>query len=121
MNYHKFKKAIAQSWCQDTAYHKDAPNWTPNNPALGQCAVTALLFNEFFGGTIYSGISDTGIMHFWNTKYGFKIDLTKQQFSGKIKFTNITQWDRRDLLQTGDVAVRYELLKKKVLATYAEI
>lgn len=121
MNYHKFRKAIAQSWCQDTAYHKDAPNWTPNNPALGQCAVTALLFNEFFGGAIYSGVSDGGIMHFWNKKYGFKIDLTKQQFSDKIKFSNITQWDRKDLLQTGDVAARYELLRKRVLAAYEEI
>lgn len=121
MNYHKFKKVIAESWAQDTAYYKDAPHWTPNNPSLGQCAITALLFNEFFGGTIHSGISDGGIMHFWNKKYGFRVDLTKQQFSGKIKFSNITQWNRKELLQTGDVAERYELLRKRFLTAYEKI
>ena len=121
MNYHKFKKAITKSWAQDTAYYKDAPHWTPNNPAIGQCAVTALLFNEFFGGTIYSGVSNGGIMHFWNTKFGFKIDLTKQQFSNKIDFFNVTRWDRKDLLQTGDVAERYDLLRKRFLTACEKI
>lgn len=121
MNYQKFRKALAKSWAHDTAYYKDAPNWTPTNPSLGQCAITALLFNEFFGGTIHSGVSDSGIMHFWNKKYGLKIDLTKQQFPQKIKFSNINRWNREELLQTGDVAARYEQLKKKVLTVYEEI
>lgn len=118
MNYFKFKKALSKAWGQDTAYHKDAPNWTYDNPALGQCAITALLFNEYFGGTIYSGISESGIVHYWNRKCGIKIDLTKQQFNTKLKFSNIKLWNREELLSTGNVAERYDTLKNRTISLY---
>lgn len=118
MNFYKFKKALAKSWGKDTAYHKDAPNWTPENPALGQCAITALLFNEFFGGKIYSGVSESGIVHYWNKKLGLKIDLTKQQFDKKIKFFEVTLWERNHLLSTGNVEERYLLLRKRFIEQY---
>lgn len=118
MNYYKFKKALVASWAQDTAYHKDAVNWTPQNPALGQCAITALLFNEFFGGKIYSGVSEAGIVHYWNKKFGLKIDLTKQQFDKNIKFCEVTLWDRDHLLSTGNVEERYLLLRKRFMEQY---
>lgn len=118
MNYCKFKKALQKAWGQDTAYHKDAPNWTPDNPALGQCTITALLFNEYFGGAIYSGISEGGIVHYWNRKYGIKIDLTKQQFSTKLKFSNIKLWNRDELLATGNVTERYNILKERTMSLY---
>lgn len=121
MNYYKFKKALAMSWAQDTAYHKDAPNWTPENPALGQCAITALLYNEFFGGKIYSGTSKNGIVHYWNKKNGIKIDLTKQQFKAPLKFNNITFWSRDELLKTGNVAERYNIFKQRVMENYKHI
>lgn len=113
MNYFKFKKALPKSWCKETAYKKDADGWSIDNPALGQCAVTALLFNEFFGGTIYSGISKDGVMHYWNRWCGIKIDLTKQQFSDKKSFEQIRRWERNELLLTGDVKCRYMLLKER--------
>ncbi len=118
MNFSKFKQALKRSWQKDTAYYKDAPNWTSDNPALGQCAVTALLFNEFFGGKIYSGTSNDGIVHYWNKRFGIKFDLTKQQFKKKLKFYKITKWDRNDLLKTGDVQERYELLRQRTLSNY---
>lgn len=118
MNFYKFKKALAKSWRKDTSYHKDAPNWTPENPALGQCAITALLFNEYFGGKIFSGESETGVVHYWNKKFGFKIDLTKQQFDQKIKFCEVKLWERNQLLSTGNVEERYLLLRKRFIEQY---
>lgn len=115
MNYFKFKHNLPKAWCKETAYKKDAGNWSVDNPALGQCAVTALLFNEFFGGDIYSGVSEDGIMHFWNKWLGIKVDLTKQQFSEKKVFSQIQRWDRDELLLTGDVEVRYILLKQRFI------
>lgn len=114
--YSKFVEALQISWGKDTAYRKDAENWTPQNPALGQCAITALLFNEFYGGKIYSGESETGIVHYWNRKFGLKYDFTKQQFNEDIKFKKIRRWNRDDLLATGNVLERYELLKSRVLS-----
>ena len=112
MNYFKFKKALPKAWCKETAYKKDADNWSIDNPAIGQCAVTALLFNEFFGGSIYSGVSEDGIMHYWNRWLGIKIDLTKQQFSEKKVFGQIKKWGRSELLLTANVEVRYSLLRQ---------
>ncbi len=106
-------KAIEKSWGKDTAYHKDAPYWTPENPARGQCAITALLINEYYGGKIISGVSDEGIYHFWNVINGEKVDLTEEQFDKKLNFNNITTWTREDLLETGDVLERYKILKKR--------
>lgn len=114
-NYSKFVEALHFSWGKDTAYRKDAENWTPQNPALGQCAITALLFNELYGGRIYSGVSDDGIVHYWNRKLGIKCDFTKQQFTKKMRFKEIKKWNREELLKTGNVAERYELLRERVL------
>lgn len=113
--FKRFIKALTASWSKDTAYRKDAENWTPQNPALGQCAITALLFNEFFGGRIYGGISDTGILHYWNKKFGIKFDLTKQQFPSKMRFKNTKCWTRKELLSSGNVAERYEILRSRVI------
>lgn len=121
MNFYKFKKALTKSWGKDTAYHKDAPNWTLENPALGQCAITALLFNEYFGGKIFSGVSETGIVHYWNKILGIKVDLTKQQFKSNLTFKNITAWSRSDLLETGNVAERYNILKQRTLENYKKL
>lgn len=118
--YKRFKIALSNSWGKDTAYRKDAEHWTKENPALGQCAVTALLFNELFGGKIYSGISENGIVHYWNRKAGIKIDLTKQQFSEKLHFKNVKRWNREDLLATGNVAIRYAILRDRVLSAMKE-
>ena len=121
MRFYKFKKALKKSWSQDTAYHKDAPNWTPDNPALGQCAISALLFNHFFGGKIYSGVSKSGVFHYWNKKWGIKIDLTKSQFSEKLDFKNVSLWMPEDLLSTGNVSERYSLLKSRFDYNYSKL
>lgn len=109
----KFIKAIEKSWGKDTAYRKDAPFWTTENPARGQCAITALIVNEYYGGQIYSGVSDNGIYHYWNVIRGEKVDLTEKQFETKLTFNNITKWDRDALLATGDVLERYSILKER--------
>lgn len=120
MNYFKFKKALPKSWCKETAYKKDAENWSASNPALGQCAVTALLFNDFFGGEIYSGVSEDGVMHYWNRWLGIKVDLTKQQFPKRKIFKQIKRWDRNELLLTGDVRNRYSLLRRRFMNNIEE-
>ena len=110
----KLKKAIQKSWGVDTAYKDDIPKWSTDNPAAGQCAVTALIIHDYFGGRIYSGMSQDGVVHYWNKIYGFKIDITRSQFKETKKFTNITKWIADDLLQTGNVRERYAILKERI-------
>jgi hypothetical protein len=114
VNIFILKKALKDSWCKETAYHKDSPNWSLSNPSVGQCAITALVVNHYFGGKIISGVSDDGIYHFWNKIYGIKIDFTKDQFRMKKKFKNIKVWNRGELLETGDVQNRYYMLLERV-------
>lgn len=113
--YSCFRNALEKSWGKDTAYRKDAENWTPNNAALGQCAITALLFNELYGGHIYSGIAHNGVVHYWNRKWGIKFDFTKQQFPHDTVFRKVKCWNRDDLLATGNVLERYTILRQRVL------
>ncbi|NLK72008.1 MAG: hypothetical protein GX285_03185 [Clostridiales bacterium] len=110
----KLKKAIQKSWGVDTAYKDDIPKWSTNNPAAGQCAVTALVIHDFFGGQIYSGVSQDGVVHYWNKVHGIKIDLTRSQFKETKKFSNIIEWNASDLLKTGNVKERYEILRNRV-------
>ena len=37
---------IQASWCKETCYPDDREEWSIQNPALGQCVVTALLVQE---------------------------------------------------------------------------
>lgn len=116
MKYSAFANALEKSWGKDTAYRKDADNWSKDNPALGQCAITALLFNELYGGKIYSGVADNGIVHYWNRKNGIKRDFTKKQFKERLRFKQIRKWNRDELLETGNVKDRYMLLRERVLS-----
>ena len=53
MNLLDLEKALKKSWCKETSY---CPNeWNELNPSLGQCAITALIVNDYFG-EILSGL-----------------------------------------------------------------
>jgi hypothetical protein len=53
----------------DTAYKDDVPKWSIDNPAAGQCAVTALIIHDYFGGQIYSGVSQDGVWFIIGIKF----------------------------------------------------
>ena len=46
------EEALKKAWDQTTCYPPMAEDWSPDNPAYGQCYVTALIVNDFFGGKI---------------------------------------------------------------------
>lgn len=59
---------------------KTSPQWLPENPALGQGNVTALVFCDRFGGEILkTPVEDD--WHFYNRVAGTVYDLTAEQFS----------------------------------------
>jgi hypothetical protein len=110
----KFKKA----WCAETAHPSYRNKWSPDNPSTGQCAVTALIVQDLFGGDIYSckvGKSS----HFVNIINDKIYDLTVEQFGGvdSVKYVNgsFKLRSRKSLLQNKDVMERYQLLKSLVM------
>lgn len=51
-----------------------------NDPTYGQCAITATLVYDLFGGTIHKLKVDGGGTHYFNKINGHYIDLTSDQF-----------------------------------------
>jgi len=74
---------LGKSWCGETSGSND---WSPYNPSLGQCAITALLIQDIFGGTLLrcemldcEGKYVGG--HYWNKlPGGMEVDFTMDQF-----------------------------------------
>lgn len=78
---------LRASWAADTCSPDDlarAP-WTSENPAWGQCDVTALVVHDILGGDltlgeVYLGDEKQGF-HWWNRlANGVEVDLTREQF-----------------------------------------
>lgn len=105
--------ALRRSW---TATTSATPSWTPACPALGQCAVTALVVQDFFGGDLLRAIV-CGDSHYWNRlSNGYEIDLTADQFS-EIRLESSPEVRAREyVLSFSETARRYETLKDAVVA-----
>ena len=79
--------ALRASWCRETCDPGDVADWTPANPARGQCGPTALVLHDLFGGDLLLAEvllpdgSRQGV-HWWNRlPDGREVDLTREQFS----------------------------------------
>jgi hypothetical protein len=70
----EFRGALRRCWSVETS-----PQWLSENPARGQCNVTALVFCDRFGGEILK--TPVGNLHFYNRVAGTVHDLTAEQFS----------------------------------------
>ncbi len=120
------KKALRASWSSETSY---APaTWDPKRAALGQCAVTALVVQDYLGGTIQRGnLTNIAnfeylVCHFWNRlQDGSIIDLTSEQFPAKtLKNVSKTIYPfgkartRHSLLKFETMERRYAILKRNV-------
>jgi len=79
--------ALRAAWSADTCDEVDLADWSPQNPARGQCGVTALVLQELLGGDILLAqvhFVDGGYqgVHYWNRlPNGEEIDLTREQFA----------------------------------------
>jgi hypothetical protein len=106
--------AIEQAWSAATSYYS---NWTAENPAYGQCAVTALVVQDYFGGELVMQVITPGEAHFWNQlKDGSKVDLTERQFekAPAIREIETSHPVRQRVLAFPATAARYAVLKAVV-------
>ena len=88
VHFADLKECFETSWSRKTS--ADPDNWSPDNPAWGQCAVTSLVVSDFFGGTItrldITGAPDPKIAamreHYLNNIVGQNLDFSASQFPG---------------------------------------
>ena len=72
-----------KSWKRETAYpscKRDPQYNLDNDPTYGQCAITAIIVYDLFGGTIHRIRVNGGGTHYFNKINGHYIDLTRDQF-----------------------------------------
>lgn len=68
---------ITRAWSAETSVDNQ---WSPDNPALGQCAVTALVVQDHFGGDLLRVVNES-VSHYFNfLPNGDWVDLTRSQF-----------------------------------------
>ena len=83
MNIEQLKQFLFCKWNKETCSPGLKGSWNEENPSLGQCAITALIVNDFFGGKIMRCMASSG-SHYYNLIDGNIVDLTVEQFLGEI-------------------------------------
>lgn len=83
----KIEKLLLSCWKKETAAPGCQAVWTEQNPAWGQCAVTALLVQNLLGGELIRTAMDPYGSHYYNRlPDGTEVDLTFCQFPAETVF-----------------------------------
>jgi GNAT superfamily N-acetyltransferase len=106
--------AIREAWSSETS--ADPGEWSPENPARGQCDVTAMLVRSYLGGEILvANVLHEGRRverHAWNRlPSGVTIDLTRDQFR---RGERLGEPAAEEPLGLGDARERQNLLADRV-------
>ena len=120
MEIEELKQLLSLSWKKETCTPGLRNEWNEENPSLGQCAITALIVNDIFGGKIMRCIASTG-SHYYNLIDDQMVDLTVEQFLGEIpQYENGEERTREYLLSNEDTKNRYLLLNRNLQSTLEE-
>ena len=99
-------------WCAETCAPRMRADWTPENPTLGQCSVTAFLAQDIFGGSVYGVPLPDGGFHCYNEAGGCRFDLTSEQFGGEtLNYEDNPEQFREVHFQKEEKRLRYEKLR----------
>jgi hypothetical protein len=106
------RNLLENAWCVETSY--DPALCHKSDRASGQCCVTALVVQDYFGGTIMRGVVNGG-SHYWNNIDGLDVDLTWRQFPIGAELTNIRKAASREkLLANVRLRTRYKRILKLI-------
>jgi hypothetical protein len=103
----KLKKALLNSWSIESS-----SKWSSDNPAKGQCGVTALVINDLLGGEIRKTKLSDG-WHFYNIINNKRYDFTATQFKDEIDYIDVAS-NREDAFYDTN-GNQYAYLKQRVL------
>ena len=110
-------QVLRECWCKETAYPSCQADWVADDPSYGQCAITAMLVYDMFGGSIHRIRVAGGGTHYFNKIDGEYIDLTAEQFDlYNIPLYHVPneERDRKYCGKNEDTQRRFELLIKRI-------
>ncbi|MFA6604095.1 MAG: hypothetical protein WCT10_04675 [Patescibacteria group bacterium] len=111
---------LQEAWSRETAAPSCQDAWGPGNMCLGQCAVTALVVQDRFGGELLRVVPSSGGSHYYNRlPNGMTVDFTSGQFPPETGFSAPEVRSREYVLDSPGAAAartreRYELLKAAI-------
>ncbi len=99
-------------WSKETCAPRLQPDWTPDNPTLGQCSITAFLLQDLFGGRVYGVPLSDGNFHCFNRVGDCVFDLTSEQFGDvRLDYEHCPEQCRSVHFAKEEKRLRYEALK----------
>ena len=118
------ERAVRASWGADACPPEDRSGWTPDNPARGQCGVTAMVVNDLMGGELIRGevrVDGERTDYHWLNRLGMgvEIDLTREQFGPEEIVTAGVVVPRTPAASWRRLREEYELLRSRVLENLA--
>lgn len=114
----RINKALEKAWSRETVDFESREQWTEENKAFGQCAVTAVLIYDLFGGRM---IYDKSNFHIWNEfPDGTQHDFTRSQFTNERVFSVYKYKTKDDILydergRKNNISEKYQKLKHRFL------
>ena len=97
MEIEKLKLLLTLSWKVETCSPGLRNNWNKEILSLDQCAITALVVNDFFGGKIMRCMTPSG-SHYYNLIDNEIIDLNLEHFLDEIPRYEESQERAREYL-----------------------
>ena len=110
-------EVLRKCWSKETAYPSCQPEWIESDPTYGQCAITAMLVYDMFGGTIHRIRVSGGGTHYFNKIDGHYIDLTREQFdlyNIPVEYEPNEQMDRQYCGKNANTKKRYDMLVQNI-------
>ena len=107
------KQVFSRHWTKETS---NSSLWHSSNLSTGQCVVSALAFQDIFGGCIKRVQINSSESHYFNVLNGNEYDLTADQYSLRPDYSKGLIIDRKQILESEDTSKRYELFKTSLMA-----
>lgn len=111
-------RRLSGIWCAQTCAPRLRQEWSPDNPTLGQCSVTAFLAQDIFGGEVRGVRRPGGNFHCFNVVGSCVFDLTSEQFKGEaLEYSRYEVQYRQQHFVKEEKRLRYEALKTALMRT----
>ncbi|EOQ13718.1 hypothetical protein KQ3_01084 [Bacillus cereus B5-2] len=103
-------EALIKSWSIETS-----SKWTIENPAKGQCGVTALVVQDIYGGEIKK-TKVREVWHCYNFIDGQRFDFTEAQFNENLNYMDVESNREEAFADTNEK--QYSILKEKIMKEF---